>query len=357
METEGTVVELGPAHARFQALRASPVGPASNHPGLVLLHTALGLTSQEHDLAGTFASWGFEVVAPDLYSLGPDPPTPEDIREVLRILKDLPFQGSYVPPFEAVVADLPRPDQERLRRGARIPLYAPDPRAVAALKECVTALRRTPGVDGNRLACLGLSMGGGYAWTLGTLDPRVRAVVVCYGRPLLPWEDLARLSAPVLGIYAGKDLRLTSQLKTWESEMRKRGLSFRSVVYPEAEHGFLNAGDVSAYRPDLAAHALREIRNFLQGEVGPLRTPPVVSPSSEPAGPSPPRPIPSPARKRTAAPKAPQRLPGPPGASGSPEEVSDAEVDAFLSGSAVVPARRKRPSPPRKAPRSVRKAK
>ncbi len=356
MGTDGRMVELGPGHARFRALRASPTGPASNHPGLVLLHTALGLSAQERELAGAFASWGIEVVAPDLYSLGPDPPAPEDLREMLRILKDLPFPGSYVPPFEAAVAPLPRPDQERLLRAARIPLYAPDPRAVSAMKDCVTALRHTPGVDANRLACVGLSMGGGYAWTLGTLDPRVRAVVVCYGRPLLPWEDLSRLSAPVLGIYAGKDVRLTSQLEGWESEMRKRGRGFRSVVYPEAEHGFLNPGDASAYRPDLAAQALREIREFLQGEIGPLRSPPLVPPASEPERVS----------RRSARAPGPEVLPSgtvPPGrpvprpVAGRPEEVSDAEVEAFLSGTAVAPARRKRPLPPRKASRAGRKAK
>jgi dienelactone hydrolase len=357
METERTIVELGPAHARFRALRASPRGPASNHPGLVLVHTALGLTAHEHELAETFASWGFEVVAPDLYSLGPDPPTPEDLRELLRLLRDLPFQGSYVPPFETAVAELPRPDQERLRRAARIPLYAPDPRAVAALKECVNALRETPAVDGNRLACLGLSMGGGYAWALGTLDPRIRAVVVCYGRPLLPWEFVARLSAPVLGIYAGRDLRLTSQVKDWAAEMRRYGRSFRSRVYPEAEHGFLNPNDASAFRPDLAARALREIRDFLQGAVGPLRTPPLGSSGAEAAeAPSPgPAPAPGPAtpsRGKRAGPTTVQATP-----TAAREEVSDEEVEALLSGPDAAPERRAPPRRPAKVVRKGRKAK
>lgn len=356
MESDKKFAELGPGHARFRAFRASPSGPVSDHPGLVLVHTALGLSSQEQELAETFASWGIEVVAPDLYSLGPDPPSPEDLRELLRMLKDLPFPESYVPPFEAALAELPRPDQERLRRAARIPLYAPDPRAVAALKECVTALRETPGVDGNRLACLGLSMGGGYAWTLGTLDPRVRAVVVCYGRPLLPWEDLSRLSAPVLGIFAGKDDRLTSRLKGWESEMRRRGRSFRSVVYPEAEHGFLNPGDAAAHRPDLAARALGEIRDFLQGEIGPLRTPP-VAPRAPPAESGARRsarssaPEPTASRKRLASP------PAPPAAVGGSEEVTEAEVEAFLSGPGPPSGRRRRPVPSRRASRAGRKAK
>ncbi len=353
----GTDCELGPPHARFRAFRCSPAGPPTSFPGLVLIHTARGFGDPERDIARRLASWGFEVIAPDLYSLGPVPPTPEDLRDLLHLVRDLPFDGSFVPGFEQAVSALPRPDQERLRLAARIPLYAPDPRAIATSRDCVSELVGIPQVDPQRIACLGLSMGGGYAWTLATLDARVRAAVVAYGRPLLPWESLGRLRAPILTVVAGKEGRLTSQLPEWQEEMRRRGRSLSVAMFPEAQHGFLDPADRRAFDERAAESAWTRIREFLQANVGPLRGPPTPTVVEAPSPPVPPLPRPMetktpPTRRRPAAAKA-RALPS------SPGEVTAEEVEALLSGSASKPAGATPPSKkkPPSSPRKVRKAK
>jgi dienelactone hydrolase len=353
----GIDCELGPPHARFRAFRCSPEGPPTTFPGLVLIHTARGFGEPERDIARRLSGWGFEVIAPDLYSLGPSPPAPEDIRDLLHLVRDLPFEGSFVPGFEQTVSALPRPDQERLRLAARIPLYAPDPRAIATLRDCVSELVGLPNVDPHRIACLGLSMGGGYAWTLATLDARVRAAVVAYGRPLLPWESLGRLRAPVLAVVAGKEGRLTSQLPEWQEEMRQRGRSLSVAMFPEAEHGFLDPADRRAFEERTAESAWARIREFLQANVGPLRGPPTPA-----VAPAPLPPVPQRAGRnvsKTSPSRPPPAATQPVAPTSSPGEVTEEEVEALLSGSGPRPAgaparsRKKHPASPRK----VRKAK
>lgn len=266
------VRKLGPAWSQFEAYWAQPPPSRTPAPALVIVHTIRGLTEHERALARAFADLGFVCVVPDLYSHQRMQVPIEDAREVERLLREVTFDGSFVPGFEQAIANRTRQDQERLHNAARIGVYAPDPNALADLKVCVAALHATPGVDHERIACLGLSMGGGYAWTLATVEPRVRATVVFYGRPLLPYDQLAKLSGPVLAVHAGEDTRLTDLLPEVEQEMSYRGRSFTHITYPGVHHGFLNP-EALTYHRGCARDAIFQVLTFLKESEGKLPDP------------------------------------------------------------------------------------
>jgi pimeloyl-ACP methyl ester carboxylesterase len=53
--------------------------------------------------------------------------------------------------------------------------------------------------------------------------------------------DLARISAPVLGLYGGDDARVVATVGPAETEMKKLGKTYETHVYDGAGHGFLRA--------------------------------------------------------------------------------------------------------------------
>jgi carboxymethylenebutenolidase len=54
-------------------------------------------------------------------------------------------------------------------------------------------------------------------------------------------EDLARVRAPVLGLYGGDDARVNATIAPAEAEMKRLGKSYESHIYDGAGHGFLRA--------------------------------------------------------------------------------------------------------------------
>jgi carboxymethylenebutenolidase len=69
--------------------------------------------------------------------------------------------------------------------------------------------------------------------------PELRAAVPFYGPPL-PVDEVPRLKAAVLAIYAGKDERVNADIPAIESAMQKNGKVFRKIIYPDVDHAFHN---------------------------------------------------------------------------------------------------------------------
>ncbi len=54
-------------------------------------------------------------------------------------------------------------------------------------------------------------------------------------------EALARIQAPVLGLYGGDDARVNKTIPSAETEMKRLGKSYQPEIYDGAGHGFLRA--------------------------------------------------------------------------------------------------------------------
>ena len=68
----------------------------------------------------------------------------------------------------------------------------------------------------------------------------------------------------MLGIFGGKDGWVMNALPTLESDLKAAGVPFEKVVYPNADHAFLNELRTDVHRPDDAKDAWPRITAFLK---------------------------------------------------------------------------------------------
>ena len=136
----GNFVEFDSESGKTRAYLALPA--EGSRPGVLLFHTWWGLTDFFTGLADRLAAEGFAVLAPDLY----DGRTTSAIDEAKRLVSEVDGDVSIK-------------------------------REVAALDQ----LLAHPGVRGDKVGVIGLSMGAAYAVWLSALRPEVAAVVLFYG--------------------------------------------------------------------------------------------------------------------------------------------------------------------------------
>ncbi len=73
-------------------------------------------------------------------------------------------------------------------------------------------------------------------------------------KPVMPVEVAARLKAPVLGLYGGKDRGIPPEsVEAMRAELKKAKVASEIVVYPNAEHGFH-----ADYRPSYNREAAQD---------------------------------------------------------------------------------------------------
>lgn len=79
-------------------------------------------------------------------------------------------------------------------------------------------------------------MSFGYACA----QPGLNAAIVYYGSS--PAADaLAKLNAPVLGLYGGDDARVNATIEPASTEVKTLGKTYEHEIYEGAGHGFLRA--------------------------------------------------------------------------------------------------------------------
>jgi len=193
--------------ARGDSVRAYVAYPERRDPapGIIVIHEIFGLTEWEPTVADRLAAKGYVAVVPDLLSsrFGITPPDPDSGRKLTAQL---------VP--DEVTADLDA-------------VYG--------------YLRGLPAVRKDRIGTIGFCWGGGQSFRYATNNPDLRAVVVCYG-PAPDSAALARIRAPLLGVYGENDARITAALPAVSAQLAALGKSFVHDSYPATGHGFLKPG-------------------------------------------------------------------------------------------------------------------
>jgi carboxymethylenebutenolidase len=89
-----------------------------------------------------------------------------------------------------------------------------------------------------RYGVVGYCWGGGISFDYATKQPGLGAAVVNYGTSPAT-EILARITAPVLGLYSGNDARVTATVAPAAAEMQRLAKQYEAEVYPGAGHAFL----------------------------------------------------------------------------------------------------------------------
>jgi carboxymethylenebutenolidase len=177
-------------------------------PVVLLIHEVYGLSDWLRGVADQFAREGFIAVAPDLVSgLGPNGGGTES-----------------VPGRDDVVALVHK--------------LTPDD-ATARLNAVFDFAAHLPAANG-KIATVGFCWGGARSFAYAAAQPALKAAVVYYG--VSPEAaELARIKAPVLGLYGADDARVDATVGPAESEMKRLGRSYEPHLFDGAGHGFLRA--------------------------------------------------------------------------------------------------------------------
>ena len=209
-------LEKSPRHGEFVDVKMASGGPVKTwivYPErkekagvVIVIHEIFGLSDWIRGVADQLAREGFIAVAPDLISGhgpgggGTDSAGSRD--EVVKLIRS-------VTPEEVTV---------RLN----------------GVREWAIKL---PAANG-KSATIGFCWGGGQSFAYAAAQPSLNAAVVYYG--VSPdAAALAKVQAPVLGLYGGDDARVDATIPPAEAEMKKLGKTYEPHLFEGAGHGFL----------------------------------------------------------------------------------------------------------------------
>jgi len=211
----GKMVEFPTNGHMTQGYLATPA--AGKGPGVLVIQEWWGLVPHIKSVCDRFAAEGFSALAPDMYH-GKTASEPDEAGKLFMALhigqaeKDLTGATRYL------------------------------------------ASQSTT----SKLGAVGFCMGGQLALFAGCLDSRIGAVVDFYGIHPNVTPDYARLSGPVLGLFAEKDAFVTPDTaRGVEAAIKKAGKAAEIHVYPGVDHAFFNDDNAAAYDKTAAADAWR----------------------------------------------------------------------------------------------------
>jgi carboxymethylenebutenolidase len=190
------------------AFRAYP-DKGGPFPVILVAHEIFGVHEYIQDVVRRLAKLGYYAIAPDLYSRQGDVSQMASVKDII----------------DQVVAKVP------------------DSQFLSDLDSTVAYAHTSGKADVSRLGVTGFCWGGRATWLYAAHNPAVKAAVAWYG-PLTGDDSrpgaiqlAGKITAPVLGLYAGKDGNITAANVSAMRAALQGGKS-EIIVYPEASHGF-----------------------------------------------------------------------------------------------------------------------
>ncbi len=200
-------------------------------PGIVVVHENRGLVEHIKDVARRLSKVGYVALAVDLVSHEGGTDRFTDPAEVSSLL-------------------------------GRTPPTA----LVGMLDGGVRYLQQQSFVQRDRLGVIGFCFGGGMTWRLATVNPDLRAAAPFYG-PNPPLQDVPKIRAAVLGIYAGRDERINAGLPALREALQRAGVVHEIVIYPDVDHAFFNDTG-PRYNPQAARQAWERALDWFRRYLG-----------------------------------------------------------------------------------------
>jgi carboxymethylenebutenolidase len=176
-----------------------------------VIHEIFGLSDWAREVTDELAEAGYIAIAPDLLS------------------------GSA--PGGGGTAELGSGDAER----KAISSLPPD-QITADLNAVAAYVTKLPACNGHFAVC-GFCWGGGQTFRYATNNRDLKAAFVFYGTGPESPPDIARITCPVYGFYAGNDARVSATVPGSEKLMKSAGKTYEPVTYDGAGHGFMRAGE------------------------------------------------------------------------------------------------------------------
>lgn len=136
-----------------------------------------------------------------------------------------------------------------LGRGARRAIRdLTEDEVTARLDAAMQYGRKLPASNG-RTGVIGFCWGGSRSFGYALAQPELGAAVVYYGNvpgstaDSVPNERIAKIAAPVLGLYGGSDARINATLPPTIAAMLEHGKTYEFHSFEDAGHGFLGRQD------------------------------------------------------------------------------------------------------------------
>jgi carboxymethylenebutenolidase len=188
-------------------IKAYQAWPETNEPfpALIVIHENRGLTEHIKDVTRRFANQGYLALGVDLLSRVGGRDAFATDNDATAAINQLAVDG--------VMQDL---------------------------KSAVTYLKGLPDFNKDKLGVIGYCWGGGNSLLFATRSQDLDAAVVYYGPNPANIDDVANITAPVLGIYGQEDTRITVNVPALEAAMKKYNKFFEYKIYPGAAHAFFN---------------------------------------------------------------------------------------------------------------------
>jgi carboxymethylenebutenolidase len=205
-------------------------------PGLLFISEPFGLNAEIQRVASEFAAAGYAVLAPDLFR-----------------------RGSWFACVRALMSDL--------RKGGG--------RGVDDLLAARAWLGLHPAVEADRIAVMGLCMGGGFALILAKTG-LFRVSAPFYGQTP---RDMTG-ACPIVASFGGRDRIVRSHASHLASEVERIDVAHDIRIYEDAGHSFMTRppnlglallGPIlpahAAYNPSASADATNRVLDFLSRHV------------------------------------------------------------------------------------------
>ena len=240
-DTNGLVageVKIPVAGGTIPAYRAMPE-TGKTFPVVLVVQEIFGVHEHIKDLCRRFAKLGHVAIAPELYSRQGDVSKITNINEII----------------------------------SKVVSKVPDSQVMSDLDATVAWAKRSSKGDTNKLAITGFCWGGRIVWLYAAHSTQLKAGVAWYGRlvgspdelhPTHPVDVAAKIKAPVLGLYGGKDTGIPQDtIEKMRGAIKAAGGKSEIVVYPDAGHGF-NADYRPGYDKTAAEDGMRRLKEWFK---------------------------------------------------------------------------------------------
>jgi len=179
-----------------------------NAPVVVVIHEIFGLTNWIHGVADQLAADGFIAIAPDLMTGKISPATPDSAPQL-----------------------------------ATQTIRTLDPAIVQKQLQAIgTYGLSLPAAKKGKYGVVGFCWGGSTSFMHAVANPELGAAVVYYGTSPSN-ADIAKIKAPVLGLYGEMDARVNATIDPADSSMKAGHQIYDWQKYAGAGHGFLRGQD------------------------------------------------------------------------------------------------------------------
>jgi carboxymethylenebutenolidase len=218
----GKMVDFPSNGSKTAGYLATPA--AGKGPGVLVIQEWWGLVGHIKRVCDRFAAEGFSALAPDMYH-GKTASEPDEAGKLFMALN-----------IGQAEKDL---------RGA----------AQSLLSSSST----------KKLGAVGFCMGGQLALFAATLNPSIGACVNFYGIHPNVKPDYAKLSGPVLGLFAEKDQFVNATAaRAVDATIKGSGKQSEIHIYPNVDHGFFNDDRPDVYDKAAAQDAWRRTLEFFR---------------------------------------------------------------------------------------------